>query len=313
MKDLLSIRLKDLGIIRASGADLRPFLQGQLSADIGRLTPTAAQISSYNSPKGRMLAVLTLIDAGDGSILIELPADLVETTLKRLKMFVLRAKADLDDVSGTHGSIGLIGSAAAAALDQAGLPAPLNPMDSAATADGIIVLRHHGAAPRFSITAPLDTLAIVEARLSALAEPGAFEDWRRSEIRAGLPMVYSATREHFVPQMANLDLFGGISFDKGCYTGQEIVARLHYLGQLKRRLYVCRITGSEVPAAGSEIHTADRDAVAGEIVDAVRDGDEGALATAVLQIEAAKAGALRTPSGEHVEILSAPADSATEA
>lgn len=266
------IPLTDLVYIRAQGADVESFLQGQLSNDTRLLNENRAQLSSYSNPKGRMLAVLTLFRHGNDTVL-EVHRGVAESTLKRLRMFVMRSKVTLQDCTAELPATGLVGASAAAQLEALGLPVPAEPMQSAEK-DGVVVIRRLGAEPRWSVHGTV-------AGLEALPATG-FEDWHRADLRAGMPTVYAETREMFVPQMANLDVLGGISFNKGCYTGQEIVARLHYLGQLKRRMFLLRAPVDARP--GMPVYDAAGDGQAvGEVVDAVADGD-ATLLTAVLQL-----------------------------
>ena len=266
------IPLTDLVYIRAQGADTESFLQGQLSNDTRLLNENRAQLSSYSNPKGRMLAVLTLFRHGNDTVL-EVHRSVAESTLKRLRMFVLRSKVTLQDGTAELPATGLVGEYGAAQLQALGLPVPAEPMQSLEK-DGVVVIRRLGAEPRWSVHGQV-------AGLEALPAAG-FEDWLRADLRAGVPTVYAETREMFVPQMANLDVLGGISFNKGCYTGQEIVARLHYLGQLKRRMFLLRAPVDARP--GMQVYDAAGDGQAvGELVDAVADGD-ATLMTAVLQL-----------------------------
>ena len=208
--------------IRASGDDAETFLQGQLTQDIRRLQAERPLWAGYCSPKGRLLAVLRLARVA-GAIELELPRALLEPTLKRLRMFVLRSKVRLEEI-------------------------PLAP-----TADET--------------------------------------QWRRQNILSGVPAVFAETSDHFVPQMVNLDQLGGISFDKGCYTGQEIVARLHYLGNLKKRMFLLR--SAAPPAPGSAIYDGAGDGQAiGEVVDGAGEG-AGAVISAVLQLNHAQSPQLR--------------------
>lgn len=264
-----------LRALRVSGADAETFLQGQFSADVRESSAIRAQWTSWNSPKGRMLAFLLLVRAGDAFDLW-MPDALVPAIQKRLKMFVLRSKVAVDDLAGVRGAMGLAGTDAQAWLGSANLPAPAAVRD-VAERSGIQVVRTFGAAPRFLVLgSPADVS-------SAVVDPDA-RAWRSSEIEAGLPAVFPETQDRWVAQMANLDRFGAIGFEKGCYTGQEVVARLHYLGNLKKRLFLLRGEGAP-PARGSDIHAAGGDAQAvGEIVDAVADGAGGFVASAVLQI-----------------------------
>jgi len=204
--------------VRVSGEDAEIFLQGQLSADLRALKPERAGWASYNSPKGRMLAVMLMVRDADG-ITLRMPRTLVEPISRRLRMFVLRSKVKLVQVEPRA-------------------------MDAEVQAH--------------------DRVALIEA---------------------GIPVVYPETQDRWVAQMANLDLIGGISFDKGCYTGQEVVARLHYLGNLKKRMFLVRGTGA-APAPGTSIRDAEGDGQGvGDVVDAAGT-DQGFVASAVLQLSA---------------------------
>jgi len=295
MNTTIGLTLDPLTLLRASGSDAREFLQGQLSSDLRRLGPQTAQLSTYNSPKGRMLAVLHLMEDAD-TVLLELHASIAAAVLKRLRMFVMRSKVVLDEVGPSLRQIGLIGPEAPSALASIGLSAPEPALACRRHDGGLIVLRRHGAIPRFSLlgpTAAIDAAAQALQSHRGLQWNAPFDTWRRAQIEAGEAVVVSATSDHFVPQMANLDRLGGIAFDKGCYTGQEIVARLHYLGNLKRRLFVCDIDGA-APLPGDDI-LLDGNTV-GEIVDAVAD-DRRAVASAVLQLEHAQAAGLQLRDG----------------
>lgn len=301
MNHATAIPLSDLGFLRIEGADAVSFLQGQLSSDLRRLSAARAQISSYNSPKGRMLAVMHLIADGE-AILVELHRSILDATLKRLRMFVLRSKLTIADASPDVRALGLIGERAAAILASAGLPVPAAALDCARDEPrGLIVLRRFGDVPRYSVIGPDAAIDALAASMSATAS---FDAWRRADIEAGVPAVYPQTVDHFVPQMANLDMLDGIGFDKGCYTGQEIVARLHYLGQLKRRMFVCRIDGA-APAAGDDVVSGEPAAAAGEIVDAVA-SDGVTLAGIVLQLSYRESPDLRLADGRAVRVLRGP-------
>ena len=253
----LAAPLAQLGYIEARGPDAAAFLQGQLSNDVRTATPGRAQLTSYNSPKGRMLAVMHLLRDGD-AFLLELHASLLDAVLKRLRMHVRRSKVTLAPVAD-RATLGLAGPDAAALLAGASLPAPVEPL-ACAWSDGVAVVRRLGALPRYTVLAPLARRVALWARLGAAARAGTPEDWRRLEIEAGVPTVYPETQDRFVAQMCNLDALGGISFDKGCYTGQEIIARVHYRGAVKRHMEA-RLLDGPPPAPGTRLD-------AGEVVDA---------------------------------------------
>lgn len=259
------LKLAHLAYFRAKGADAASFLQGQLSNDVRLLTEARAQISSYNSPKGRMLAVLHLFRDGE-DISLEIHHCVAESILKRLRMYVLRSKVTLEPAGA---AFGLIGPAAPSVLAQLGLPCPANPLD-VQTRDNIRVMRRLGETPRFSLHLVTDRISGLEQ----LLPEGDESDWKRADIEAGIPTIYPQTQDHFVPQWCNLDLLGGISFDKGCYTGQEIVARIHYLGEVKRRMKAIQLAECAGISAGSQIGQ-------GEVVDVVALPEGGCLSLVV--------------------------------
>ena len=272
----IAVPLAQLGLVEVRGADAAAFLQGQFSNDVRKVDATRAQLSSYNSAKGRMLAVLHVMRAGDEAFLLEVHRSVLDATLKRLKMFVLRSKVTLAETDRElHG---IAGPDAPAALRALGLPAPAAPLECA-TAGEFSVMRRLGPTPRFSLVAP--TGAGLGARLAAHAAPGEPLDWQRLDLEAGVPTIYPTTQDRFVAQMCNLDALGGISFDKGCYTGQEIIARVHYRGAVKRHMESRRLDGPP-PAPGTRLPD-------GEVVDAVAlAGGPGSLALVVT-----------TPPGAH--------------
>jgi tRNA-modifying protein YgfZ len=303
MNHCIPIQLNELVYVRVRGVDTDTFLQGQLSNDLRQLLTTRAQLSSYNSAKGRMLAVLHLLRDDDG-VTLELHRDVAEAVIRRLRMFVLRARLSIE--TGTDdAALGLAGADAEARLHALRLPAPAAPLDVATDASrGIRVLRRLGPQPRYSLHGSAQAIDALQAMLDP-AQPYAL--WRRADIEAGVPVVYAATSDRFVPQMANLDLLGGISFDKGCYTGQEIVARLHYLGQLKRRLFVFRCDGAP-PAPGTELRS--NGSAAGEVVDAIDAGNGSSLISAVVQLAQLESGPVQLADERTLQRLEVPASAA---
>ncbi len=296
--------LSHFGLIRAHGPDLRTFLQGQLTNDIKRVTPEVAQLSSYCSPKGRMLGSFWIFQRDD-ALYLQMPIDLVPAILKRLRMFVLRSQVTFEAVGDELASFGLAGDCAAELL-------PFVPADAMAstTRDGLTVIRLPGDRPRFEVLGPPSTLAALWTRAADRAEQTGRDFWALMDIRAGIPNVYPDTVEAFVPQMANLQIVGGVSFTKGCYTGQEVVARMQYLGKLKRRMYRAHIGGTERPLPGTEVYSASSESGqgAGRIVDAAPAPNGGFEALAVLQISSADAGDIRLhdSDGPALELLELP-------
>jgi folate-binding protein YgfZ len=225
-------RLRHLGVLRFSGPDHLAFLQGQLSNDTQRLATGSPLLAAYSSAQGRVLAVLHLLPHSTGIIAL-LPRDVLLPTLERLRKFVLRAKVHIEDASEPFAVSGLHGTQA---LEAAGIPVP-HADRGYAERDGVAVGRVGRTLDRYWVIGPAAQLA--QHRLAGELEDAQLieRDWRLADIRAGLPQVYAPTREVFVAQMLNLDLIDGISFSKGCYTGQEIIARTQHLGRIKRRMF----------------------------------------------------------------------------
>lgn len=283
-----STHLTDLsqeGLIRVSGADSVAFLQGQLSTDIEQLTPDSSQLSSWSNAKGRVVTLLRLFRHGD-DIYLSLPADLLPTVLKKLGMYVLRSKVTLKVASGDLGRLGLWGQEAPALLGKLGLPVPPQ-INAAAQAGGIALIRCHGDTPRYALYGDADAIASLKGRLES--ESAAEGSWALAKILAGEATVYPETSEHFVAQMLDLDKLGGIDFKKGCYIGQEVIARAHYRGGVKRHL-VRATSQSTVPMKpGTDIHALDQESPVAEVVDARLDAMNTWQMLMVLQDDAREA------------------------
>jgi len=273
--------LVHLGVIRASGAEIETFLQNQLSNDLRQLAPERAQLSSYNSPKGRVLDLFALRREG-AAILLETRRDTLPASLKRLRMFVLRSKVVLEDVSEQAFALGLAGADAVALLEQASLPVPAQDWDLASDGE-VTVLRRPGTPPRYSLHGTAAQLEALWPRLAAQARPVGSAAWRLLDVLAGLPAIRPETADHFVAQMLNLDQLGAISFGKGCYPGQEIVARMHYLGNLKRRMFLARTEATEA-RPGADVFTEGGESAAGEVVHSAPHPEGGTALLAVLQL-----------------------------
>jgi folate-binding protein YgfZ len=231
-----------------AGDDAATFLHSQLTNAVEDLTASTARLAGYCSPKGRLIASFLMWRDADG-IVLQLSADIQPPIQKRLTMFVLRAKAKLSDLSATHGILGIAGAGAEAALQQAGLPAPQAPLATASNDDVTVIrLADADGEPRWQIVAPAARIEALQQSLGAtlaVASP-AFWDWL--DVASGIPRIAAATQEQFVPQMINFELIGGVNFRKGCYPGQEVVARSQYRGTLKRRMW--RVRGRRCPGCG---------------------------------------------------------------
>jgi folate-binding protein YgfZ len=277
-----AIRLQDWGVIRALGADAAKFLHGQLTQDMEHLPPGRAHLAGFCSAKGRLLATFVVWRKGEDELLLACSADLLPTVLKRLSMFVLRAKCKLSDASADWPVWGVSGVdfADAAAWDQF-------------STGGADVVRLPDALVQGQTVTRGLWLGIEPAGQPALDA----DTWRGLEAASGVARVVAATAEQFVPQMVNLELVGGVNFKKGCYPGQEIVARSQYRGTLKRRAQVMH--GSAPLQPGQEIfHAADPGQPAGMVVLAGRLPGAGDVALAELKLSALDGGALHAGAAD---------------
>jgi folate-binding protein YgfZ len=231
------LTLAYLGVVRARGRDVVAFLQGQLSADLATLTREHSLLAGCHNPQGRVLALMRLLEGEPGEVLAVLPRELIGPIVGRLKGFVLRSKVELADESAAWRIEGLVGPGPGAAG-----PAPACAAQLPAAAGAVA---HLGSARLVRIDDdPARWLSLSPATAPVSERPAGLADcasadsslWRRLAVRRGQPEVYAATSGEFVAQMLNLDVLGAIAFDKGCYTGQEVIARAHYRGRVKRRL-----------------------------------------------------------------------------
>ncbi|MBK1643942.1 folate-binding protein YgfZ [Thiocapsa imhoffii] len=245
--------LSALGLIAVQGEDAANFLQGQLTNDVRELSENHVQWSSHCSQKGRMLANFLVLRRGD-TIYLQLSAELVPDLLKRLRMFVLRSRVTLEDASDRLARLGIAGDCVAAALTACALGMPERENGMTLT-DEITVIRLSGPTPRVELIGPPEALRAHWQTLLEHAVTANSEDWTLLDIRAGIPLVHQQTVDAFVPQMTNMHLIDGVSFNKGCYTGQEVVARMQYLGKLKRRMYLAEVQSETPPQPGDALHS----------------------------------------------------------
>ena len=302
--------LPDWGLLSVSGPDAIAFLQGQTTNDIAGQAADEIRFNGYCTPKGRLLAAGPLWRDGE-TLRFAVSRPLAEPLRKRLSMFVLRAKAKVEDASNAVAILGLTGEPAADALRDLGIapPAPMRAArgdDPALLAIGFAPVQAIG--PRWWLVMPIQALAATWARLAARLAPASSSWWRAGEILAGEPRIVPATSETFVPQSVNWELVGGVSFKKGCYPGQEIVARLHYRGKPKRRSFVARLAGEPVsaPAPGSDLLAEGTNEPAGVVVASAPAPDGGLAVLHEAVIEVALQGLLRTPDGRPLEPLPLP-------
>ena len=246
--------LSHRGVIAVSGPDTRTLLQGQFTNDIENVDETRTQLSAWCSIKGRVIALFR-IWLRDEVHCLELPAELRDTIMARLRMYVLRARATVADASEDSIRFGVSGSRVAEALAGEVGPLPAQP-DLACRSRAYTVIRLRGVRPRFQVIAPFDDAVALWEHCRAHADPVAGPAWKLLDIRAGIASVPASLSDHFLPQMLNLQSVNGMSFQKGCYAGQEIVARTQYLGRLKRRLCRAALDASERVMSGDSLYRA---------------------------------------------------------
>ncbi len=275
--------LSHYGLISATGEEARDFLQNQFGNDVNAVSDSEAQLSSYSNAKGRMLAIFHLF-LRDGAYYLVLPADILDATLKRLRMFVLRSQVTLEDASDSLARFGLAGERAPELLQEV-LDGRPERNWQVLQRDGLTVIRLPGDRPRFEIHGPAEKAIALWRRLARQATPVGADAWTWLNIRAGLPDLHPETVEAFVPQMANLEALDAISFKKGCYPGQEVVARMHYLGKLKRRMYLAHADTDSPPAPGTAIFAKGEEQATGKVVIASRAPDGGTDLLMVIRIE----------------------------
>jgi folate-binding protein YgfZ len=274
------------GVLAVRGVDASKFLQGQLTCNMDYLSDAKATLGARCTQKGRMQSSFRILLEGDG-VLLAMASELVDAQLLDLKKYAVFSKSKLTDESASWMRFGL--NDGDGALVSLGLDLPQE-TDAVVRANDLIAIRVSPARAELWVRA--DQAEEIRTRLAALLHEGTLNDWLLGQIRAGIGQVFGQTREEFIPQMINLQAVGGVSFKKGCYTGQEIVARMQYLGKLKRRLYRLTLEGSDVPEPGVELFSPVHTSSAGNVVIAARaEGNVEVLA--VLQADAVEDGNIR--------------------
>lgn len=275
--------LSHFGLIHFSGEDASVFLQGQLSCDVRKIDHCTAQYGCCCTPKGRMLASFLIWQDSSG-YLMQIPMPLLITLEKRLSMYVLRSKVRLNNDSDAFVRIGIAGNRASEVVEKI-LGATPDPFLGVINSmyGSILCLTEN----RFEVVTTPEHAPKLWERLRKHAIPVGRLCWDWLEIKAGIPVITSATQEQFVPQMTNLEAIGGISFQKGCYPGQEIVSRTQYLGKIKRRMYLANICSKEPIAAGDELYSNKKQAC-GMVVNAAPSPEGGYDVLAVIQTDSIK-------------------------
>ena len=274
------------GVLAVRGVDASKFLQGQLTCNMDYLSEAKATLGARCTQKGRMQSSFRILLQGDGCLLA-MASELIEAQLADLKKYAVFSKSKLTDESAAWARFGL--QDGDGALVSLGLELA-HDTDAVTRANDLIAIR---VSPnRTELWVPVAQAADVQSRLAAQLAEGSLNDWLLGQIRAGIGQVFAQTREEFIPQMINLQAVGGVSFKKGCYTGQEIVARMQYLGKLKRRLYRLSLDGSDLPEAGAALFSPVHASSVGNVVIAAQ-GEQGIELLAVLQADAVENGDIR--------------------
>ncbi len=294
--------LPQFGVLAVTGEEARVFLHAQLSNDVENLPAQASRRAGYCSPKGRLLASFLVIARPDG-FLLQVSADIAAAIAKRLTMYVLRSKVKVAEASATWSQFGAWGRGAAEALQSAGFKVPDAALQTAETQLGIVVSLGEG---RFLVFGQAQAASALASKFKQVAP----ESWTLAEVRAGLALVTLPTQDQFVPQMANFELIGGIDFKKGCYPGQEVVARAQYRGQVKRRMYRGEIDadGAGPPVAGQDLFGNEPQAI-GTIVNVAPRPQGGFEMLAVIQTAAIEQGEpirVGSPQGPVTRIVPLP-------
>lgn len=299
--------IADLGqyaLLRVSGEDAREFMHNQVTTDLRSIGPEESRICGWCNPKGRLLAQFRL-SLRDESFLLRLPSALLEPVRQRLGMFVLRSRVRLEYAGEELVMAGLSGPDAPQLLEARLGDVPDAP-DTADRAGAVTIIRVPGSQPRFELIASPQEMAPLWQELAPHCRPVGQPAWELLEVLAGLPEIYPQTREAFVPQMANLHWLHGVDFRKGCYPGQEVVARMYYLGKLKRRMYLAQAQTQTLPKPGTPVQQAGASQAAGTVVRAAWHPQGGTMLLAVLKVDAAESGGLALEDGAALTLRDLP-------
>lgn len=260
-------------LLRVSGPDSERFLQGQLSCDLRDIQTDTARWGTYNNPKGRMHASFLISAAPDqsNSYHMRMAADVAGHCREVLARYIVFSKAEVESLAEEWLVFGVTGSAARATLESV-LEVSLGDTLSTLSGSGWQCLVLSQEQQVFELHVQADQAAALWDTLYASMTAVDSERWDKALIELGIAEVSGKHRETFIPQMMNFDLIGGVNFKKGCYTGQEVIARLHYRGEAKQRLY--RITGPNAEI-GTPLFSSERNAAVGEIVAWYQQGNEG--------------------------------------
>ena len=303
-------RLDFLTVLRISGDDALPWLQGQLTADVSEVDARTSRLAAWCSPRGRVLAVFRVLSEAPDGYRMVCERWFADSLLARLRMFIMRSDVRIDDAGDALRVAGIAGTAGTHALsDRIARWAETAEVDDAAAFEDMTIARVPGRHRRFIVTGPV-------ARVAAVASSGADAEvrqaspraWHLADIRAGVARITAPTSDAFLPQMLNLDHLRAVSFEKGCYVGQEIVARAQHLGRVKRRAYVGRTAAGA--AVGDPIVDDAQDGApkVGEVVSVETSPGGGSVACAVVGTASTHSPALRVGRSDGPPIRVRPPD-----
>ena len=284
--------LSHYGLIRAFGEEAENFLQNQFCNDVRNISDTQSQLNAYCNPKGRVLAFFRLFQINN-QYYLRLPREMLTDTKNRLQMFVMMSKLTLEDASEELVRIGFSGPDAEQRLSKV-IDAVPDGVDTVTQTNDVTVIRVSDSPPRFEIYGSVENIKTIWEKLAADTKPVGSSSWNLLDIKDAIPEVTPETKEAFVPQMINLEGIKALSFKKGCYPGQEIVARMHYLGKLKRHMFLAHTDSDAVPAPGDSLYAQGSESGqgAGKVVRAEANPNGGADLLAVIEIASKEKGSL---------------------
>jgi folate-binding protein YgfZ len=312
--DTILCDLTHLGFITATGEEAQSFLQNQLSNEIKEVTEQRSQLNAYCTAKGRALALFRVFEF-QGSYFLQLPLEHIQATMKRLQMFILMSKVTLQDATNQFIAFGLAGPNSTQLVQTIIGEAP-ELADHCVASENLLIGKISGPEPRYIIAGNYEHVTAAWDQLKPHTTPCGNHAWSYLDIQAGIPQIYPKNAEEFVPQMLNLHSVDGISFQKGCYPGQEVVARMHFLGKLKRRMYLAHADTDQAPQVGDLVFAEDSqpDQGVGRIVQSHPAPGGGFDLQAVLQIASAENSKVRlnNPDGAELDFKDLPYSVALE-
>ena len=296
--------LSHFALLEISGPDASDFLQKQFSGDLGLLDVYGWLFSSWCLPNGRVIATFIIFRHNDSLFLI-LPGSMKAGMIKRLSLYVMRSNVKINDISDEYSLLGITGDDSSSLVDK--LTAGENRPDTwLLNIPSMTILRLRDHISRYILVCKIDGVSDILNIICASCRESDRGNWSLFDIEAGIPWILESTSENYLPQMLNLDLMQGLSYKKGCFPGQEVIARLHYRGQLKKRMYLGSGDTAITPGPGDQIELADTGVTAGDVIDAERHPQGGIRLLAVAESGYADKTTLRLRGAGDVTIKLAP-------